>query len=553
MGKISDLWVKLGLKKQEFDRGMQDVQKTTKKTEGIFSQMEGAGVKAWEMICEAALKAAKDILVATNKMSDEWELFCAKGKAAWDSFTKNFANNASWKTAITGIVTSINWTDLFRSIGKNGKAAEALFSAKDADTEISNSIKLERARIGEQLEQLRIDMRDATKSYEERANAAKEYERLILPIYDKEIERVQRLKDAQYEAFVANSKWDSNGGVKANQRIWEEMLVAYGDQSKIAALGGKTFFDAIAGGTDNQALLKYAADRFGLGSENVAKYWLDNFYGHYETGRNGEEVQALVDSILAVYAAEAARTGELRTVKTAFNNATAGMEREKEQARAELEAEQQKFEDILQEIQDDFTNSLNDIIYEPIEIEIEPIEIDTTDVDHVLDKFINDYRERMQEIAELNQMLEDSIVQSLSGSLQAFTDMLVGLEGANASGVLAALLTPFADMAVRLGEMIVAEGLAVQAFQDSLLNPVGGGAAPIAAGLALIAIGSAVRSGMQAMARGGAGGAGASYGAESASSWAQDFNTEMTIYVKGRLDGGDLVLSGQKTTNMWAR
>lgn len=551
MGKISDLWVKLGLKKQEFDRGMQEVQKTTKKTGGVFEKMEGAGVKAWEMICEAALKAAKDILVATNKMSDEWELFCAKGKSAWDSFTKNFANNASWKTAITGIVTSINWSDLFRSIGKNGKAAEALFSAKDADTEITNSIKLERARIGEQLEQLRIDMRDATKSYEERANAAKEYERLILPIYDKEIERVQRLKDAQYEAFVANSKWDSNGGVKANQKIWEEMLVAYGDQSKIAALGGKTFFDAIAGGTDNQALLKYAADRFGFNSTNVAKYWLDNFYGHYETGRNGEEVQALVDSILAVYAAEAARTGELRTVKTAFNNATAGMEREKEQARAELEAEQQKFDDLLQEIQDDFTNSLNDIIYEPIEIEIEPIEIDTNDADAKIDSLLDDWRRNLEEIQYLNDQFNAALNESIVGGVQAMTDAIIGLEGADATAVLSALMTPFADMTIQLGSMLIATGTGIEAFKKSLASLQG--PAAIAAGAALVVLGSAMKSGIQKLAQGGAGGAGASYSTESASAAANDINTEMTIYVKGRLDGGDLVLSGQKTTNMWAR
>jgi hypothetical protein len=68
-----------------------------------------------------------------------------------------------------------------------------------------------------------------------------------------------------------------------------------------------------------------------------------------------------------------------------------------------------------------------------------------------------------------------------------------------------------------------------------------------------MAIGSALKSGMQAMARGGAGGAGASYGAGSASSEMTDINTEMTIYVKGRIDGGDIVLSGQKTTNKWAR
>lgn len=551
MGKIGDLIVRLSLKKEDYEKGLKEVQRSTKKAGGIFSHMEGVGVQAWEMICDAALKAAKQILVATNKVSDEWELFCAKGKAAWDSFTKNIANNATWKTAITGLITSINWKDLFSSIGKETNAAEILFAAKDADTEIANSIKLERARIAEQLEQLRIDMRDATKTYEEKAAAAKEYERLVLPIYDKEIERVQRLKNAQYEAFVTNSKWEGNGKVEANQKIWEEMLVAYGDQSKIAALGGKTFFDAIAGGTDNQALLKYAADRFGFKSTNVAKYWLDNFYNHYETGRNGEEVQALVDSILAVYAAEAARTSELRTVKTAYNNAVAGMEREKEEARKELEAEKQKFNELLDDIYDDFYNSLDDIIYEPVEIEIEPIHFDFTETEKQIDQFLAEWRKDQEEIAMLNKMFEDSMVSSISGGMQAFTDMLMGVEGADASKVFAALMEPFARTMVQLGEILLAEGLAIEVFKSSLssLN----GTAAIAAGIGLIALGSALGSAIQALGSASMSSAASTSAADSSSGGLETYDQEITVYVTGEISGDKIILSGQKTLNKWKR
>lgn len=551
MGKIGDLIVRLSLKKEDYEKGLKEVQRSTKKAGGIFSHMEGVGVQAWEMICDAALKAAKQILVATNKVSDEWELFCAKGKAAWDSFTKNIANNATWKTAITGLVTSINWKDLFSSIGKETNAAEILFAAKDEDTEIANSIKLERARIAEQLEQLRIDMRDATKTYEEKAAAAKEYERLVLPIYDKEIERVQRLKNAQYEAFVTNSKWEGNGKVKANQKIWEEMLVAYGDQSKIAALGGKTFFDAIKGGTDNQALLKYAADRFGFKSTNVAKYWLDNFYNHYETERNGEEVQALVDSILAVYAAEAARTSELRTVKTAYNNAVAGMEREKEEARAELEAEKQEFNELLDDIYNDFYNSLDDIIYEPIEIEIEPIHFDFTETEKQIDQFLAEWRKDQEEIAMLNSMFENSMVSSISGGMQAFTDMLMGVEGADASKVFAALMEPFARTMVQLGEILLAEGLAIEVFKSSLssLN----GTAAIAAGIGLIALGSALGSAIQALGSASMSSAASTSAADSSSGGLETYDQEITVYVTGEISGDKIILSGQKTLNKWKR
>jgi hypothetical protein len=267
----------------------------------------------------------------------------------------------------------------------------------------------------------------------------------------------------------------------------------------------------------------------------------------YNNYRGDADVMALVEAMLAAYGAEAQEDIDTRRIQTLENSL------KKQQTEGGTgQPSELSFEEALAEARQAIEDSLNEEI-EPIEIEIEPVEIDFSANEAALDEIVERHRARMEEIATINQMLEDSIVQSLSGGLQAFTDLLMGLDNANASSVLSALLVPFADMAVRLGEMIVAEGLAVNAVNDSLSNPLSGGAAPIAAGLALIAIGSAVRSGMQAMARGGAGGAGAAYGAGSASSEMTDINTEMTIYVKGRIDGGDIVLSGQKTTNMWAR
>ena len=45
MGKISDIWVRLGLKKDNFDKGMDDAVKKTDKTSGKMSNMLSA-VKA---------------------------------------------------------------------------------------------------------------------------------------------------------------------------------------------------------------------------------------------------------------------------------------------------------------------------------------------------------------------------------------------------------------------------------------------------------------------------------------------------------------------------
>ena len=148
-------------------------------------------------------------------------------------------------------------------------------------------------------------------------------------------------------------------------------------------------------------------------------------------------------------------------------------------------------------------------------------------------------------------MLNDAAIGSLSGATQALTECIMGIENVDASTVLKALMEPWADLAVRVGEMLIGFGLGIEKLELAFNSGQGGLA--VAAGVALVALGTAARAGLASMSMGGAGGAGASYGPESASAEVTDINTEMTIYVKGRLDGGDLVLSGQKTTNMWAR
>jgi hypothetical protein len=100
----------------------------------------------------------------------------------------------------------------------------------------------------------------------------------------------------------------------------------------------------------------------------------------------------------------------------------------------------------------------------------------------------------------------------------------------------------------QMGSMIVAEGVAMLAFKNSFKAPE----AAIAAGIALIAIGSAVSSGLQRLTANPGGGTGYSSGS-SASAGVQNYESEMTIYVEGRISGNDIVLSGNKTLNKWRR
>lgn len=526
MGKISDLWVKLGLKKEGFDKGMNVVKKT------------------WAAVGAAVVKFATDFKNRTNAVSDAWDVMAAKMQARWNTFL------VALTQGFDGFTTKMK---------ASVAAAEAYAKALDENFEIQNAIKLQRAEMASELAALQVMMRDVNLTYDERLKAIEEYRDKSGKIYRQIADQAKYLEEKTFGKFIAGGNLPDTQQVRDDlRRLLKE---GFADRELLDALGTALERESaleVAKGhimdLRKQGIWSQAAEDAYMAAvpeaPDLSKWQKDygadlvELFRLYNNYRGDADVVPLVEAMLEAYGAEAQEDIETREIQTMQNN----LKKQMKEGGAGQPAV--SFEQTLAEVQQAIEDSINEEI-EPVEIEIEPVEIDFSANEAALDEIVAKHRARMEEIAALNQMLEDSIVQSLSGGLQAFTDMMMGLDGADATNVLSALMTPFADMAMRLGEMLLAEGIAIEAFKKSLATLQGGAA--IAAGLGLMAIGSALKSGIQAMARGGAGGAGASYGAESASAAATDINTEMTIYVKGRLDGGDLVLSGQKTTNMWAR
>jgi hypothetical protein len=165
-------------------------------------------------------------------------------------------------------------------------------------------------------------------------------------------------------------------------------------------------------------------------------------------------------------------------------------------------------------------------------------------------RYLDWYAGMVQTMQDLNYVLEDSIVSATMNGLQAFTDMLFGLEDAGMEQILAAFIAPFGDTLKQMGSMIMAEGIAMEAFKKSFSNPY----AAIAAGAALIAVGSAVSSGLQKLTANPAGGAGsASYGGASSSAAANNYESELTVNVVGHISGSDIALSLDRTRNKQRR
>lgn len=143
-----------------------------------------------------------------------------------------------------------------------------------------------------------------------------------------------------------------------------------------------------------------------------------------------------------------------------------------------------------------------------------------------------------------NEIISDAIVDGISSSIQYLTDALWGLEELNAAGIFSALLTPLAEACIQIGELIMAQGVASKAFQESLSNPY----AAIAAGAALVALGALVKSGLNSAVKSVSGGGYSTSVASSAYSSTgsgnlSSYGREMEVKVTGTLtaNGSKLV------------
>lgn len=490
MGKISDIWVRLGLKKDDFDKGMDDAAKKTDKTGGKMSNMLSAVKAGWAAIGAAVIAFSREMVQATNKVGDAWARTMGGVKNGWQTILAEISNyKPDFSSFKNFFKNEANW---FRKLfGNTQDAAEAgrdMATAFDAEFELTRSLAIQREKIKGQLADLRVALANVNLSPEERRAAAAKYKSLLAPLYEAEIETRKNMLDAAVKAWLAGT------GVEAT------------------TAQVKDFFTYI--GTD--------AERMAQKYPELARVYNDL------KGDKANEV--LFTAIQNLTAAENGLANELKEVNTTLNGI--------------------KDLSIVPDLSAD-----TDLDIDLTDIEtIEPMDWDTIlgDYDAELDAFLDKWRATQEEIAMLNGMLEGAIVASMSNGLQAITDMMAGIEGANAGAVLGALMQPFADTAIQLGEMLIAQGLGVEAFKKSLesLN----GVAAIAAGAALVALGSAMRSGISALSKGGGAASTASYsGGGSSYGNVENYQSELTIYVEGKISGSDIVLAGNKTLKNWRR
>lgn len=306
MGKIGDLWVRLGLKKDGYTKGMNEAKKENEGFGASLGKMKAGALAVWAAIGTAVVGFAKEMINGTNRIGDAWNHTTAQMKAGWDVFIQSVSN---W-----------NWDNFIGRIRESAAAAKELQEALDFEFEVTNSINLQKSMMSEELAQLQIDMRDVNKSYEERAAAAQKYLDKVEPIYQQEIDLRKSLMEAYSGQWLANTGLENTPEM---QKYLQQFLVDYGrDQDLIKAV--TDYNDKNASRETWEAARDYL-EQYGQRTGNYAAATMAQVY---ETIRADKDTVPLVKAIQDYYNAQAAYNSENRRIISVKNSALAGADAE---------------------------------------------------------------------------------------------------------------------------------------------------------------------------------------------------------------------------------
>lgn len=529
MGKISDLWVRLGLKKDGFDKGMDDAGKKAEGFGGTLGKIKTKALAVWGAIGAGVIALGKQFINNSQIMSDKWNVGMNQMKSAWGQFLSS--------------LTSWNWEGFGQRMRDAMSAASESTASHDAEFEVMNSLKLRKAAMAEELAQLDILMRDTRKNYKDRAQAARDYLTMVEPLYQAEIDLRKRIYLTDTGEYLKNAGLQETADNRDLLRTFltdvapNDSLIAVLNEYQKKVQGKKKYNLSADDYKTIDAFYEKYGNKAGAGLSVLAQYYQST---------NDDVANKVVDAIVGYDTSRAQFNEATRRIQTIENTALA-------QAANDIESDSVEEVDHLKQTLDQIRDDWEmEPIFDPV---IDGPEIDLSGLDKAdaeIKAFLENWKAEQAQLEELNGMLEDSIVSSMSNGLQAITDMMFGLEGADAKGVLAAFMAPFGDMAKNMGAMIMSYGLSMDAFKKAFKNPY----VAIAAGAGLMAIGAAISIGAQKISSGSlAGGSSASYGGGSygGSPELQNYESTLTVEVVGKISGSDILIAGQNQQNKWNR
>lgn len=544
MGKIGDLWVKLKLKSDEYKKGLDEALGKTRSFADKINGLSAAAVAVWGAIGAAATKMALDFVKSSQTIGDQWDIIKTQVSTRLQQIRAEL-NRGIAEGGVKGFFKALfsDTTEVdAMAVGK------ALSQAKDAMTEIEYAFRLNMSQTGSKLHELYLKMMNTALSASEREAAAKDYRKEVEDIYAPRVKGIKDVLDKTVQQYLVL------GGMSpdrySSEKVVDLIKMMGSDPAKVKReysdffAGYQSLDDKVSGNLVNTMEAYYnatnemndflkRADRTAQSMENTG---LDDIIKKLGAAKDG----------MADFRAQVAEEAEVMAADEEFQRMSDPLEefeRTHDEALSNMTEKQRTFAEFAQEYYEKAAKAT----WEYQQSQEAALEQAQKDAQAAADK----QADEAAKVAELNKALTAAITESLSDGTQAFTDMLFGLEGADASSILSALMQPFANTAKQLGEMLVAQGVAVEVFKKSLDNLQGTPA--IAAGMALIAISSAISSGIKSLGASAGSSASSASAGSSGASTDTNISTEMTVYVKGKISGKDILISGDNARSYYGR
>ena len=566
MGKIGDLWVRLGLKKDDYTKGLKEA---AREGESFGKGVAALGSKA--KIAFAAVAAAvtgviaavKDLAKQNQVLGDAWNRMSAGMAASWDTF----------KTA----VASMDFSHLLSNMREAYRLAKELYNAADAMGEITNAYNISYGEQAAEIARLKVELADATRSDEERLEAG----RKLLEIYTKlEGAPTRGLND------IANKTIDVVAG-----RLGYHLEGA--NQASLDAMRQevKDFFVWLGteqGKVYNEAAQKVAGTLLGKDSKvgqnfmrNAANNGVERF-AELAINYNksiGKQADQMAQAIRAAGEQQAKFDTETKRIQGTMNSIRNGMESSPATPGAvgtpeRVDTLQQELQLLRQELAEEQAIAAADAefarqadeAYEAMRKSMgydDQVQIFDNDMLLALERGLNAAREFGDELNKVQEKSEDlarsitenlvsALENGLVGAFDALAEVMGGVTEGGMEQVARALIEPLADMAIKAGTLIMMSGTAIEALKESLIGFFGGNA--VLAGAALVAVGVAAKAGLAAIGNKG-GGSVSSFSSNttpvSAPSNVQ--TAELVVHVEGTVKGSDIILSGNNTLKSWGR
>ena len=544
MGKIGDLWVKLKLKADEYKKGLDDAKGQTKTFSEGIKKLSTAAVAVWGMIGAAATKMALDFVKSSQTMGDAWDIVMTQISTRWQQIRAEL-NRGIAEGGFKGFVKAF-----FSDTGEGAalKAGEALSQAKDVMTEIDYAFRLSMAQTEPKLHELYLKMMNSALSASDREAAAIDYRKTVEAMYAPRVKGLSDIMQKTVEQYLVIGGMDASR-YSASQTIDlikmmasdpEKVEKEYNDFYKGYQSIGDTVsanlvatMEAYYNATNEMNSILKRADRT---AQTMQSTGLDDLIKKLGTAGDA----------MTEFRTQVSEEAEVMSADEEFQKMADPYE-DFAKSHAEIldriNHKNQVFADLAQEAFKEAAQAVSDYAIE------EQNSLDLAD--DAAQTALDNLQKDQERAAELIGMLRDAITESLYNSTQTITDALTGLEDIDSGALAKAILQPFADMAKQMGAFIIAEGTAIIAAKAAVKNPY----TAIAAGAALIALSAAMTSGLNAIASstGGSSSAMSSGGSSAGTPETSTINTEMTIYVKGKISGRDILISGEKSKKYYDR